>query len=141
MVILLVALIVIGPKKLPEAGKQLGRAIREFRRVTTDMRTDLTDALGVDELRDAFDLNKLLGDDDPVPAVADPSPYGLNGIPGLFDQSNGASPQEQGRHSPVPPLTMNIPAPDGFTGELEHTEHYGAVAVPAPAFLTADALG
>lgn len=72
MVILLVALVVIGPKKLPDAVRQLGQAIREFRRVTTDMRTDLQDALGVEEIRDAFDINRLLADD-PAPAVAVPS--------------------------------------------------------------------
>jgi sec-independent protein translocase protein TatA len=36
ILILGVALLVIGPGKLPETGAALGRAIREFRRATTD---------------------------------------------------------------------------------------------------------
>lgn len=34
LVILLVALLVVGPKKLPEVGRHIGRALREFRKVT-----------------------------------------------------------------------------------------------------------
>lgn len=54
MVILVVALIVLGPKRLPQAGRQVGRALAEFRRVTSDVKSDLQEALAVDELRDAF---------------------------------------------------------------------------------------
>ena len=36
-IILVVALIVFGPKKLPEVGKQLGQAMRELRRVTDEL--------------------------------------------------------------------------------------------------------
>lgn len=31
LILLVVALIVLGPKKLPEAGKSLGRGLREFK--------------------------------------------------------------------------------------------------------------
>ena len=31
MIVLVIALIVIGPKKLPEVGRSLGRGIREFK--------------------------------------------------------------------------------------------------------------
>lgn len=41
LVILAVALIVIGPKKLPDLAKSLGRAINEFRRATTDLKESL----------------------------------------------------------------------------------------------------
>jgi TatA/E family protein of Tat protein translocase len=37
MIILIVALIVFGPKKLPEVGRQLGQAMREFRRMADDL--------------------------------------------------------------------------------------------------------
>ena len=36
LIILIVALIVFGPKKLPEVGKQLGQAMREFRKITDE---------------------------------------------------------------------------------------------------------
>jgi sec-independent protein translocase protein TatB len=38
IVILIVALIVIGPAKLPEMAKSLGKALGEFRRVSTDVK-------------------------------------------------------------------------------------------------------
>jgi sec-independent protein translocase protein TatA len=37
LIILLVALMVFGPGKLPEVGTALGRAIREFRRATSEI--------------------------------------------------------------------------------------------------------
>lgn len=37
IVILIVALLVFGPKKLPEIGRALGRAGREFRKATSDL--------------------------------------------------------------------------------------------------------
>lgn len=41
IVILVVALIVIGPKKLPDLARALGRAIGEFRRAADDLKEDL----------------------------------------------------------------------------------------------------
>jgi len=38
VVILVVALLVLGPKKLPEIAKSLGKTLGEFRRVTTDVK-------------------------------------------------------------------------------------------------------
>ena len=37
LVILVVALVVLGPKRLPELARQLGKAVAEFRRQTTDV--------------------------------------------------------------------------------------------------------
>jgi len=38
MVILILALIILGPKKLPELAKSLGRSMSELRRVTDELR-------------------------------------------------------------------------------------------------------
>ena len=38
LVIFLIALIVIGPKKLPEIGKAIGRGIAEFRKATEEIK-------------------------------------------------------------------------------------------------------
>ena len=45
LVIFLVALIVLGPGKLPDAARQLGKAVQEFRRMSTGVRSELRDAL------------------------------------------------------------------------------------------------
>lgn len=39
LLILVIALIVFGPKRLPEIGRTLGKAMSEFRRATTDIRS------------------------------------------------------------------------------------------------------
>ncbi len=44
VVIMVVALIVLGPKRLPEAAKGLGRALREFRHATSNLTEELNDA-------------------------------------------------------------------------------------------------
>jgi sec-independent protein translocase protein TatA len=40
IVILIVALIVFGPKRLPEIGRTLGRSLQEFRRASNDLRQE-----------------------------------------------------------------------------------------------------
>ena len=48
LVILAIALIVFGPKKLPELAKSLGRAMAELKRTTDDVK----ESIGLKELRD-----------------------------------------------------------------------------------------
>lgn len=45
LVILLVALVVFGPRKLPELGKSLGHGLREFRKSTQGLK----DSMSLDE--------------------------------------------------------------------------------------------
>lgn len=44
IVILLVALVVFGPRKLPELGKSLGHGLREFRKSTQGLKAELDGA-------------------------------------------------------------------------------------------------
>jgi len=44
LVILVVALLVLGPKRLPEVAKSLGKAFAEFRRATSDLSEELHEA-------------------------------------------------------------------------------------------------
>lgn len=41
--ILLLALLIFGPKKLPELGKALGRGLAEFRRASNELRATIED--------------------------------------------------------------------------------------------------
>jgi TatA/E family protein of Tat protein translocase len=43
LVILGIGLLVIGPKKLPELARSLGKGLAEFRRASTDMRREFLD--------------------------------------------------------------------------------------------------
>ncbi|HEX7119956.1 MAG TPA: twin-arginine translocase TatA/TatE family subunit [Longimicrobiales bacterium] len=44
LLILLVLLLVFGPRRLPELGGALGKGIREFRRSITDIRSEISQA-------------------------------------------------------------------------------------------------
>src|SRR5206468_2744268 len=48
MVILVVALLVLGPKKLPEAGRQVGKAMAEFRRWSNEIQGEMRSAVSTD---------------------------------------------------------------------------------------------
>jgi sec-independent protein translocase protein TatA len=45
LIILVLALIIFGPRRLPEMGRTIGRSLRDFRRATSDIRTELESEL------------------------------------------------------------------------------------------------
>jgi sec-independent protein translocase protein TatA len=49
LVILIVALVVFGPTKLPQLGRQVGRGYREFRKFQQGLRDDIHGAFGEDD--------------------------------------------------------------------------------------------
>jgi len=53
LLILVVALLLFGPRKLPEIGRTIGRALGEFRRASTDFKSSLEQEVRVDELKQA----------------------------------------------------------------------------------------
>jgi len=48
IIILIVALIVFGPKKLPELAKSLGRGMAEFKKATDDLKSNIETDLRID---------------------------------------------------------------------------------------------
>jgi TatA/E family protein of Tat protein translocase len=51
IVILALALLLFGPRRLPQIGRTIGRALSEFRKATQDFKTSLEREVDVDELR------------------------------------------------------------------------------------------
>src|SRR5580765_5848170 len=49
LVILVIALIIFGPRKLPELGKSLGKSLAEFKRASNDLRNTLEEEIKVEE--------------------------------------------------------------------------------------------
>ena len=49
LVVLVVALLVFGPKRLPEVGRQVGRGLRELRKIQDTVRDEINDVLHHDE--------------------------------------------------------------------------------------------
>jgi TatA/E family protein of Tat protein translocase len=55
ILILAVALIVIGPKKLPDLAKSLGRAMGEFKKATSDLKESMEADTGLSEVKETLD--------------------------------------------------------------------------------------
>lgn len=66
LVILVVALLIFGPDKLPEIGRQIGRATREFRRMQASLR---------DEVRDVLEPPAQAAQPPTLPAGETPGPH------------------------------------------------------------------
>ena len=52
VIILVVALIIFGPRKLPELGKSLGKSIGEFRKASNELKSTLEEEIRVEEQRE-----------------------------------------------------------------------------------------
>jgi TatA/E family protein of Tat protein translocase len=53
VIIAVIALIIFGPRKLPELGKSLGKSIAEFKRASNELKNTLEDEIRTEELNDA----------------------------------------------------------------------------------------
>jgi len=52
IIILVIALIIFGPRKLPELGRSLGRSINEFKKASNELRSTLEEEIRIEETRD-----------------------------------------------------------------------------------------
>jgi len=51
IIIFVIALIIFGPRKLPELGRSLGKSIGEFKRASNDLRNTLEEEIRVEDSR------------------------------------------------------------------------------------------
>jgi sec-independent protein translocase protein TatB len=95
LLILVIALIVLGPKKLPDVAKSLGKALNEFKRATSDIKEslDLDDSLHT--VKKTF---HAMNDTQPV-APADAS----ISRPSEATPPGPVSPEEKSAKAPEPP--------------------------------------
>ena len=52
IIILVIALIIFGPRKLPELGRSLGRSINEFKKASNELRSTLEEEIRVEEQKE-----------------------------------------------------------------------------------------
>ena len=90
LVIFLVALIVLGPTKLPDAARQMGRMVAELRRLSTGFQ---------DEMRAA--MQEPTPTLPPLPSVADATPEPPHETTTPPVPSNGASKVPRKRREPL----------------------------------------
>ena len=82
LIILAVALIVFGPRKLPEIGRTLGKALGEFRKATDDLKNTIEREVRLEELKEigpsitkpfeSVSRDEPLTPPEPPPSVTEP---------------------------------------------------------------------
>jgi len=95
--IMVLALLIFGPKRLPEIGRTLGRGMAEFRKASNDLKRTINVELALDEqppppvrpYRPSPQLDALRAprhpDGSPAAALDSPAPDALNRIPSPED--------------------------------------------------------
>jgi len=58
LIILVIALIIFGPRKLPELGRSLGKSLAEFKRASNELKNTLEEEIRLDEQRTAQEAAK-----------------------------------------------------------------------------------
>jgi sec-independent protein translocase protein TatA len=69
IIIFVIALIIFGPRRLPDLGKSLGRSIAEFKRASNELRNTLEEEIRVDDQRQAQTAATT-----PAPAATESAP-------------------------------------------------------------------
>ena len=117
LVILAVALILLGPKKLPEIARSLGRGLGEFRRATQDIKqTILTDDQPADP---RYKPPKIQGPNFQDPKLkASKPPYDMPGYGEMTDPISGLAPDKaESKEETPPPLEEDKTKKDQAEGE------------------------
>ena len=82
ILIMVVALIVIGPKKLPDLAKSLGRAIGEFKKATREFKETIELDHGLDDVKKTFnEMNKDITETIDVNIKERKSDQSMPGVP------------------------------------------------------------
>jgi len=72
IIIFVIALIIFGPRKLPELGRSLGKSLAEFKRASNDLQRTLEEEIKAEEQRPAVEAPKAAAPTTPASSVAGP---------------------------------------------------------------------
>jgi TatA/E family protein of Tat protein translocase len=59
IIIFVIALIIFGPRKLPELGKSLGKSIAEFKKASNELKSTLEEEIRLEEQRTTIEEKKV----------------------------------------------------------------------------------
>ena len=102
--ILLIALIVFGPRKLPEIGKSMGKMMAEFRKASNEFRQTIESEVEAEKIREATRIDIPRFDSGPPSAPASPASTAP------VAETHPAMPAgESPASAPVPPAPAGAP--------------------------------
>ena len=58
IIIFVIALIIFGPRKLPELGRSLGKSLAEFKRASNELKSTLEEEIRLEETRTSLEESK-----------------------------------------------------------------------------------
>jgi len=120
LIILVLALVLLGPSKLPEAAKQLGKGLREFKKATDDLRQQFEGELYSDAKPQRPRLVEPQAPAPAGPVAPDPAPgqalpATASNVPGL--EAALAEPARPALEPGERPAAAPAPAPAAAGGE------------------------
>jgi len=135
LLILAIALIVIGPKKLPDLAKSLGRALREFKKATSELKESIELDSELKEVKKSFtnSVTDNKGTLKSQPEVSDnpkPSDQKVSDLKEAYDkwQQDGSAAEEEKGAADIPDNgaeTAGRTTVDTGGDRLEKTAHEG----------------
>jgi len=135
LILMLIALVVFGPRKLPQLGRQIGKLMYEFRKASNDFKFQMEE-----EFRNAEDadrrkreeaarlqpqLNAPAAEATPASTGSSSSGYGSY----IQEHAENATPYPPPAASDTAPAQESVLAPDGTMAETTATE--AAAEIPA----------
>jgi TatA/E family protein of Tat protein translocase len=125
LVIFIVALIVFGPKKLPELGRSLGRGINEFKRASNELKNTLDEEIRAEERRQATPVSEERRQATPVSEERRQATPVVNeerrqATPVATQESQVATPVENNEPQAATPEATPDPAPPTHAADTPH---------------------
>jgi Tat protein translocase TatB subunit len=134
ILILVVALIVFGPRRLPEIGKSMGKMLAEFRKASNDFKRTIDDELEAERVREAQSQLPAAPPVDTPHEVAPPESAPVVSTTAESAAAVVPAPEPWRPSYAPPPWTSDAPAPSpGAEPSPPATEGSGTGADNAPA--------
>jgi len=91
VIILVIALIIFGPRKLPELGRSLGKSIGEFKKASNELRSTLEEEIRIEEKSDQ-DTTIRAEQDTAIAAAAQPAVTPVTPADKTINRTTGTDP-------------------------------------------------